>query len=150
MLHLSNQGKRVLSARGVASCIPFVFESRVRDLVGGREQRTCSCSATIACGATTPRSTAPSSAGSSSAARRTLRAGARGRLYLWTCYLALPLFLLVAFGIDGIPYLKRVGAVGLSIVVPLVVGRYALDVRGRARTSFLLAMTEASPSSSSR
>jgi hypothetical protein len=30
--------------------------------------------------------------------------------------------------------------VGLSIVVPLVIGRYALDVRGRSRTSFLLAI----------
>jgi hypothetical protein len=138
-LHLRNQGGRVLSALGVATCIPFVFSlvSATWFVAGSNDlqmlgyDRAWSYYAALH-GAVIGWLFVGCSAH--------LAMRARGRLYLWTCYLALPLFLLVAFGIDGVPHLKRVGAVGLSIIVPLVIGRYALDVRGRARTSFRLAI----------
>jgi hypothetical protein len=137
-LHLRNQGGRVLSARGVASCIPFVFSLvSATWLVAGSNDlqllgydRVWSYYAALH-GAVL---------GWLFVGCTAYLATRHGGLYLWACYLSLPLFLLVAFGIDGIPNLKRVGAVGLSLLVPIVIGRYALDARGRARRSFRFAL----------
>lgn len=42
-------------------------------------------------------------------------------------FLGLILFLCVAFGIDGVPYVKRVGVIGLSILVPYLIGKFAIQ-----------------------
>lgn len=49
--------------------------------------------------------------------------------YYFGCYLALILFLCVAFGIDGIPYIKRIGVIGLSVMVPSLIGLYAFKLK---------------------
>jgi len=60
-------------------------------------------------------------------------------LYQWGCYLSLFLFLAVAFGIDGTPYLKRVGVIGFSAVVPVLIGRYLSGLKRENRVSRYLA-----------
>lgn len=55
--------------------------------------------------------------------------------FLFGCYLSLILFLCVAFGIDGIPYVKRIGVIGLSLMVPSLIGIYAFKLRGNIRKS---------------
>jgi hypothetical protein len=47
------------------------------------------------------------------------------------CFVAFALFLCVAFGIDGVLVLKRVGVVGLSILVPGVIAQHAWTMRER-------------------
>jgi len=56
------------------------------------------------------------------------RPGAR-RVYVWSCFVVFALFLCVAFGIDGVPVLKRLGVLGLAVVVPGLIARFALDQR---------------------
>jgi hypothetical protein len=51
--------------------------------------------------------------------------------YARACFAVFVLFLCVAFGIDGVPYIKRVGVVGFAALMPAVIARFALDVRGR-------------------
>lgn len=51
------------------------------------------------------------------------------KIYLIGCYLCLFLFLLIAFGIDGIPYIKRIGVIGLSLLIPLLIGHYIFNLR---------------------
>lgn len=51
------------------------------------------------------------------------------KFYLYACYVCLILFLCVAFGIDGVPYIKRIGTIGLSIIVPLSIAKFFLIVR---------------------
>jgi predicted DCC family thiol-disulfide oxidoreductase YuxK len=62
-----------------------------------------------------------------------------GKVYLWGCYLCLVFFLLVAFGIDGIPYVKRIGVVGFSVMVPVLIGRYAINLKNGNKLSFFWA-----------
>lgn len=64
-----------------------------------------------------------------------------GRVYLWGCHLCLIFFLCVAFGIDGIPYIKRVGVVGLSLLVPLPIGFYAFSLKNKGKLSLFFAVT---------
>lgn len=49
---------------------------------------------------------------------------------LWAgcCLVAFALFVCVAIGIDGVPALKVVGVVGLSVLVPGVIARHAVDL----------------------
>jgi len=61
-------------------------------------------------------------------------------VYLTGCYLSFVLFLCVAFGIDGVPYLKRIGVVGFAVLLPTILLRYTLDVRHRGGAPFLLAI----------
>jgi hypothetical protein len=61
-------------------------------------------------------------------------------VYLWGCYSCFAFFLCVAFGIDGIPYLKRIGVVGLSLIVPFLIGFYTFNLKSVNRVSFLCAM----------
>lgn len=64
------------------------------------------------------------------------------KFYLWGCYLSLVLFLCVAFGIDGIPYIKRVGLIGFTLLVPLMIGLYAVNLKNKNhRSRFLLAVS---------
>ncbi len=59
--------------------------------------------------------------------------------YLFGCYLCLILFLLVAFGIDGIPYIKRVGVIGFSILVPFLIWLFTFNLNKENRLSFFFA-----------
>lgn len=61
------------------------------------------------------------------------------QLYLWGCYLSFILFLCVAFGIDGTPYIKRIGVIGFSLIVPLLIGLYAFSLKNESRRSRYLA-----------
>jgi predicted DCC family thiol-disulfide oxidoreductase YuxK len=51
------------------------------------------------------------------------------QLYLWGCYLSFIFFLFVAFGIDGTPYIKRVGVIGFSLIAPLLIGLYTFNLK---------------------
>lgn len=64
-----------------------------------------------------------------------------GGIYLWGCYLTFALFLLVAFGINGVPHIKPIGVVGLALLVPLTIAHYGLHLPPAMRTSRILAMT---------
>ena len=48
------------------------------------------------------------------------------------CYICLVLFLLVAFGIDGVPYFKTIGVIGLAIVVPFFIVLCLISTNNRA------------------
>lgn len=60
------------------------------------------------------------------------------RTYLYACYLSLLFFLFVAFGIDGIPYIKRIGVLGLSFMVPVLIGIYSFRLKGNQHYSKIL------------
>ncbi len=57
------------------------------------------------------------------------------RPYHFCCYLSFTFFLFVALGIDGIPHVKRLGVIGLSIMVPMVVGAHAFMSHKGQRSS---------------
>lgn len=59
--------------------------------------------------------------------------------YLYGSFLIFVLFLMVALGIDGVPYLKRIGAIGLSVAVPGLIGLYTFSLDKRNRASRRLA-----------
>ncbi len=61
------------------------------------------------------------------------------KIYQWGCYLSLLFFLLVAFGIDGVPYIKRVGVIGFSLMMPFLIGHYVHSVKKEYRLSKFLA-----------
>ncbi len=137
-LHLRSEGARLLSMLGVARAIPFVFSlvSAVWFVAGRNDLRLLGYGR-----AWSDYAALHGSVLGWLVVGCTAFAATRARgLYLTVCWLSLPLFLFVAFGIDGVPYLKRIGAVGFSLLVPLVLGRYALDVRSRAPTSFRFAV----------
>ncbi|RZA08834.1 MAG: hypothetical protein EOP11_03645 [Proteobacteria bacterium] len=56
---------------------------------------------------------------------------------LSACFLSFAFFLLVAFGIDGVPIIKRIGVVGFSLLMPLSIGAYAATVKSRAARAFI-------------
>ena len=58
--------------------------------------------------------------------------------YTLGCYISFILFLLIAFGIDGVPYIKAIGVVGLTILVPVIIGLYSFA--SRHKTSKFLSM----------
>lgn len=62
------------------------------------------------------------------------------RAYLFGCYLCLILFLFVAFGIEGIHYIKRAGVVGLSILVPFLIGLFTFNLKKENRLSFFFSV----------
>ena len=59
--------------------------------------------------------------------------------YLFGAYGCFVLFLLVAFGINGNPGLKKIGVIGLSLLVPGVIGYYAITLPSKSRHSLLCA-----------
>ncbi|MGZ3694310.1 MAG: hypothetical protein ACXWQO_09005 [Bdellovibrionota bacterium] len=61
-------------------------------------------------------------------------------LYLYSTLLAPVLFLFVAFGIDGVPYVKRIGVIGFSVMAPLLIARYSLHLEKRWKLSRLLSL----------
>lgn len=62
------------------------------------------------------------------------------RVHLAGCLLSFVLFLCVAFGIDGVPHLKRIGVVGFSVLLPTILVRHALDMRDRGGKPFFLTL----------
>ncbi len=62
------------------------------------------------------------------------------RIYLIGCYLSFLFFLLVAFGIDGIPFIKRVGVIGFSVMIPVLIGYHALNSNRSDRISLSLSL----------
>jgi predicted DCC family thiol-disulfide oxidoreductase YuxK len=138
-LFIKNEFQSILSIKGLATCIHFLFScisatwffSGVNDLHLLGYNRAWSFYAAlhgsflgwlfIGCLAflSTKRS-APS-------------------LFLWGSYLSLFFFLFVAFGIDGIPYIKRIGVLGITLLVPTLVGLYLFGLNSEMRESRLLA-----------
>ncbi len=55
------------------------------------------------------------------------------KIYQRSCYLAFVFFLLVAFGINGIPYIKPIGAIGFSLMLPLLIGKFRLQTKNQPR-----------------
>lgn len=139
LLHLKNESKSGFSANVVASIIPFAFSlisavwffAGVNDLQLLGYGKAWSFYAALHgsylgwmfVGCLALLSKRPNSS----------------RLYLWGCYLSFIFFLCVAFGIDGIPYIKRVGVVGLSLLVPSLIGLYAFSLTEANKTSRYLA-----------
>ena len=62
-----------------------------------------------------------------------------GKVYLFSCYLAFVLFLFVAFGIDGAAYLKQIGVVGFSLLVPITIGMYVFSLKKENLNSLIFA-----------
>jgi hypothetical protein len=56
--------------------------------------------------------------------------------YFAACLLAPVFFLLVAFGIDGVPFIKRIGVIGLAVLIP---GMMIFFAKGASRRAALLA-----------
>ena len=139
-LYLKNEYKCLLSMRGFVGCLPFIFSlissvwfvAGVNDLHLLGYNRTFSFYAAlhgiflgwILMGCLAFLSKRKNSS----------------KFYLWGCYLCFTFFLLVAFGIDGIPYIKRIGVVGLSLIVPSLIGFYAFNLKNENRSSFFLTM----------
>lgn len=139
LLFLRKEYQIVFSARGLATCIPFLFSlisatwffSGVNDLHLLGYNRTWSFYAAlhgsflgwmfVGCLVFLSR-------------RKRL-----ANLYLWGCFLSLIFFLFVAFGIDGTPYIKRIGVVGFTLIVPLLIGSYTFNLKIENRNSRYLA-----------
>lgn len=134
-LYLKTEFKLVLSLKGIASCIPFIFSliaslwltAGILDLRLLGYNQTWSFYAAlhgcflgwilVGCFAFL-------------AKRKT-----GYHAHLIGCYLIFILFLFVAFGIDGTLILKRIGVIGLSLVTPLLIGIYAFNLDKRNTTS---------------
>lgn len=63
------------------------------------------------------------------------------KIYQVGCYLTFIFFLLVAFGIDGTPYIKPLGVIGLSLMLPILIGHYAFHIQREKRLPRFLATT---------
>lgn len=64
----------------------------------------------------------------------------KDKLYFKASILSFVLFLLVAYGIDGVPFIKRIGVIGFSILVPLAIGRFMKLIKNENRSSYLLSL----------
>ena len=62
------------------------------------------------------------------------------KLFLWGCYLSFIFFLFVALGIDGVPYIKRIGVIGFSLILPFLIGLYAYNLKNENRRSRYLSL----------
>jgi len=138
-LHLQRSRASLLSLTGAASCVPFAFSiiSAIWFVAGTNDlhllgyNRAWSFYAVLH--------------GSilgwlflGSVAHLAVRHGQGGRptsstAHAIACLASFLLFLCVAFGIDGVPYIKRLGVVGFAVVVPAVIGAFAFTARGAAR-----------------
>ncbi|RYZ75671.1 MAG: hypothetical protein EOP05_07190 [Proteobacteria bacterium] len=138
LLFLSQEMKRILTFRGVATCIPFVFSiiSAVWLFAGSNDLRLLGYDPSwsyyaalhgsflgwlfVGCLAFVSQ-------------RERLN-----RLYIAGCYLSLVCFLLVAFGIDGVPYIKRIGVIGFAVIVPFFIALFRANLREETSRSRLL------------
>ena len=60
------------------------------------------------------------------------RSNSKSIFYTVGCYVCFIFFLMIAFGINGVPYIKSIGTLGLSLVVPFFIGLYFLTTVNRA------------------
>lgn len=128
-LFLKKGDKSLLSMRGIATCVPFLFSliSSLWFFAGVNDLRLLGYDKTWSFYAA-------------------LHGGFLGWLFvgcvaflsrrsrfetfhLWGCYLCFIFFLFVAFGINGVPHIKQIGVVGFSIIVPVAIGLYFWGVR---------------------
>ena len=139
LLYLKKEYEFVFSIKGLATCIPFLFSiisatwffSGVNDLHLLGYNRAWSFYAALH-GSFLGWMFVGCLAFLSKRQRST-------NLFLWGCYLSFIFFLFVAFGIDGIPYIKRIGVIGFSLIVPLLIGIYTFDLKNENRNSRHLA-----------
>lgn len=66
--------------------------------------------------------------------------------YRTATYIGVALFLLVAFGINGIPIIKAIGAIGLCILIPTTVALFCIESKNSmakilGQTTFALVLT---------
>lgn len=140
LLYLKNEYKCIFSIKGLTTCIPFLFSlissiwffAGVNDLQLLGYDRTWSFYAAlhgsflgwIFIGCLAFLSRRPNS----------------NKFYTMGCYVSFIFFLFVAFGINGTPYLKRIGVVGFSLIVPLLIGLYIFNLKNENRPSRYLAV----------
>lgn len=137
-LYLKNERKSVFSLKGLAGCISFIF--------------SLIASAWFVAGTFDFYLLGYSKAWSFYAALHGIFLGwifvgclaflskrkTQKNIYLLGCYLSFLLFLLVAFGIDGVPYIKRIGVVGFSLMMPFLIGYYAFNLKKENKLSIFL------------
>lgn len=139
-LYLTQEGRRIFSTTGIATCIPFVFSliSAVWFVAGTNDLHllgyTKSWSFYAALhgmvlgwyfvGCLAYLSKWPNAS----------------NVHLFGCYGCLVLFLSVAFGIDGIPHLKRIGVIGFAILIPFAIGIFAFNLKKENRLAFVFAV----------
>jgi predicted DCC family thiol-disulfide oxidoreductase YuxK len=137
-LYLKSDYRAVFSAEGIARCIPFIFSliSSIWFVAGVYDLHLLGYSQVwsfyaalhgaflgwmyVGCLAFLSKKPEPNCS------------------YLWSCYLCLVFFLCVAFGIDGTPYIKRIGVLGLSVMVPFMIGHYLFNLKKDQKLSFAL------------
>lgn len=134
-LYIKQEGELIFSTKGLTSCIPFVFSlissawfiAGVNNLhlLGYNENWSFYAAlhggvlGWLFIGCLAFLSRRPNAS----------------RMYLFGCYSCLFLFLSVAFGINGIPYIKRIGVIGLSALVPISVGLFLFEIKKGNRLS---------------
>jgi hypothetical protein len=62
------------------------------------------------------------------------------RVYSYGCFFIFLCFLSIAFGINGIPYIKSVGVIGVSLAIPCLMAKLTFDLGKENRRSFALAV----------
>lgn len=136
LLHLRNVSASVLTVRGLAACLPFVFSliSSLWFVAGTNDLGLLGYDPTwsfyaalhgaflgwIFVGCIAYIAMNPSSS----------------PLFLWGCFASFFMFLCVAFGIDGVPYIKRIGVVGFSILVPGLIAIFQMNARSARAKMF--------------
>ncbi len=139
-LYLKQERQLILSTKGIASCIPFVFSliSSVWFVAGANDLRLLGYNENWSYYAALHGSILGwLFVGCLAFLSKSPRAS---RLYLFGCYICLFLFLFVAFGIDGVPYIKRIGVIGLSVLVPLSIGFFLFKLKKEKRLSIILSV----------
>ena len=140
LIYLARERKLIFSIGGLARCLPFVFSliSSLWFAAGVLDLRLLGYDPTFSFYAALH--------GSflgwlfvGCLAHLSKRESSNG-VYLWACYTSFVFFLLIAFGIDGVPFIKRVGAVGFSVMIPVLIGRYAFNLPATDKLSFRLSM----------
>lgn len=140
ILYLRQERWNIFSTLGLACCIPFVFSlissvwffSGANDLKLLGYNKTWSYYATlhgsmigwlfVGCLAYISKGEKPP------------------RANLIGCYLCFFLFLLVAFGINGVPYFKSVGVVGFTILIPSLIWNFTFNFKKERELSKYFAL----------
>ncbi len=139
-LYLKSRCKSIFSVKGIAECIPFVFSlvSSVWFVAGILDMRLLGYNRTwsfyaalhgifigwifVGCFAFLS------------------RREKANNVYLWGSYLSLLLFFFVAFGINGVSHIKRIGLIGFSFMMPFLMGHYAFHLNKMNKLSMLFSL----------
>lgn len=137
-LYIKQEGLQIFSATGLASCIPFAFSliSATWFFAGANDLYLLGYGKTWSFYAALHGGVLGWFFLGCLSYLSTHSEMIRARAYLFSCYLCLLLFLSIAFGIDGVPHIKRIGVIGLSILVPLSIGLFLFDGKKRTPGSF--------------